>query len=152
MVTPADGWVVGHSLEKVTSNHVEKKLKVLKKHVTLGDVIIIASVVFLLVGAMLANAAAALFSASEPFGRISYLIGLPNEDDFVPYSLRFVAFFPLMLSAAMAASFFGVWAVLIIPFGYFPSLMMVHKHNKQVQRTWDSVTVADFYEDSTPLV
>ncbi|ANE03718.1 hypothetical protein [Corynebacterium crudilactis] len=114
--------------------------------------IIIASVVFLLVGALLANVAAALFSGSEPFGRITYLIGLPEEDDFVAYSLRFISFFPLMLSSAMAASFFGVWAVLLIPFGYFPSMMMVRKHNKQVQNAWDSISVADFYEDSSRLV
>lgn len=120
--------------------------------VNVGAVIIIASVVFLLVGAMLANVAAALFSASEPFGKISYLVGVPNDDDFVPYALRFVAFFPLMLSASMAAAFFGLWAVLLIPFGYFPSLMMVRKHNQQVQQVWDSVTVADFYEDSSRLV
>ena len=143
---------MGHTLGKSSRSAARKRLKVSAESVNVGAVIIIASVVFLLVGAMLANVAAALFSASEPFGKISYLVGVPNDDDFVPYALRFVAFFPLMLSTSMAAAFFGLWAVLLIPFGYFPSLMMVRKHNQQVQQVWDSVTVADFYEDSSRLV
>ena len=133
---------MGHTLGKSSRSAARKRLKVSAESVNVGAVIIIASVVFLLVGAMLANVAAAL----------SYLVGVPNDDDFVPYALRFVAFFPLMLSASMAAAFFGLWAVLLIPFGYFPSLMMVRKHNQQVQQVWDSVTVADFYEDSSRLV
>ncbi|MFP7366095.1 hypothetical protein SFC07_10020 [Corynebacterium callunae] len=114
--------------------------------------IIIASVVFLLVGAMLAIVAAALLSASAPYGRISYYFGIPDEHNFTAYTLRFVAFFPLMLSAAMATSFFGVWALLIIPFGYYPSIMMVRQHNKQAAAMWNSLTVNDFVEEHSPLV
>lgn len=143
---------MGHTLFLFAWDHDRIRLKTQNESANLESVIIIASVVFLLVGAMLANTAAALFSAGEPFGRISYLIGLPQEDDFVPYTLRFVAFFPLMLAAATAASFFGLWTVLLIPLGYFPSFMMVRKHNMQVKNTWDSVSVMDFYEDSSRLV
>ncbi|AGG66521.1 hypothetical protein [Corynebacterium callunae] len=114
--------------------------------------IIIASVVLLLVGAMLAILAAALLSAGDPYGRISYYFGIPDEYNFTAYTFRFVAFFPLMLSAAMATTFFGVWAMLIIPLGYYPSLMMVRQHNKQVAAMWEFISVNAFVETHSPLV
>ena len=101
---------------------------------------IIASVVFLIVGTILAAIATARWSMLEPYGLIPYFIGhdidFEQKGQFLVYFLRAAGFFVLIVAAAFAQPFFGLWALLLLVVGGCPSGMMVRQHNRRVRAMW----------------
>lgn len=73
---------------------------------------IIASVVFLIAGTILAAIATARWSMLEPYGLIPYFIGhdidFEQKGQFLVYFLRAAGFFVLIVAAAFAQPFFGL--------------------------------------------
>ncbi|ANE03719.1 hypothetical protein [Corynebacterium crudilactis] len=101
---------------------------------------IIASVVFLVIGTILAAIATARWSVLEPYGLIPHFIGqdidFEREGQFAVYFLRAAGFFVLFIAASFAQPFFGLWALLLLVVGGFPSSMMVRQHNQRVRIMW----------------
>ncbi|BAU95521.1 hypothetical protein N24_1259 [Corynebacterium suranareeae] len=101
---------------------------------------IIASVVFLIVGTVLAATATARWSMLEPYGLIPHFIGreinFERHGQFLVYLLRAASFFFLVVAAALAQTLFGVWSLLLLVVGGFPSGMMVRQHNRRVRAMW----------------
>ncbi|ALC05541.1 putative membrane protein [Corynebacterium deserti GIMN1.010] len=101
---------------------------------------IITSVLLLTAGAVLAMLATTRMSRLEPYGLIPHFIGtdigFERQGQFLAYLLRAAAFFLLIVAASCAQPFFGLWALLLIAFGGFPSSMMVRQHNRRVRKMW----------------
>ncbi|WP_026196340.1 hypothetical protein [Corynebacterium lubricantis] len=97
---------------------------------------IITSVLFLVAGAALAIVATGKFSARDPYGMIPYFIGECLDIEFPWYLTRAVGFFLLIVAAAMAQPVLGLWALLLVVIGAFPSLMMTRAHNRRARKTW----------------